>query len=1092
MAEAPAGTATVLFTDVVGSTALRTRLGDAAADDLMRRHERGLAEIVSGQSGSLVKGLGDGIMATFGGAADAVLAAIAVQREVFRANRRASDDRRFEVRVGISAGDITWAEGDCHGTPVVTASRLCNAADGGQIMCDDLVRGLARGRTDLVFVVVGELTLKGLGEAVMAYEVSWGETTHDDTVTLPAALRSIAGELPFAGRDAERRRLGDAWKQAQHDGATVVLVSGEPGVGKTRLASELARAAHDDGGLVLLGRCDEHVSGTLAPWIEALRTLISLCDEPVLREHVGRRGGELARIVPELASRVTDLPSPQSADPETERFLLFDAVIDLLSAVAIDQPLMFVFDDAHWADTASVQLLRHACAHFAPETPVLVVVTYRDTDIDRSHALSGVLADLRRAPRVERVDLHGLDEQGMQALLVAAGGHDLEDDGVEFARRLVAETEGNPFFVTEVIRHLVETNMLEQRDGRWVGAVSVEDIGLPEGVRDVVGRRLSRLSDEANEALRIAAVVGREFDVNVVATVAECSDDDMVDRLDEALAARLVDEVADRPNRLTFSHALVRSTLVDELSTNRRVRLHKRIGEALETRGASVAELAHHFCEAATAGGAERAVRYACEAGLLAGRQLAFDDAAELFGRALEALDALDTQGAQADVLRAGVLSQLAMAEHDRGNAERGMALALEAAALARRRGDAVQLASAGRAYMGGLGMWARPSDGIAIEVMQEALALLGDTEPEVRARAKAGIAYGLILAPGDAGLEAADEAVALAIEVGDDEATKVGFMARAWSVWGKLPADERRAAGEALLATAERIGDRNFAQGGEWHIGNAQLVAGDLDGAGVTIARSTRFQGALAGYSDASYRAVRAYAEGRYAEGDALADEAHDRGADLDDTNDAVWGRQIQITNLERGNVAAARANYERVAHTAIIATGLQLAMIIAAEGDGQAARDMTASWVRDLMPHLPGVLVFSCYDHAAALIEEAGDADAAATVWEHLAPFSGELLANAVWIGHAVDHSLGLLAATMDRLDDAIGLLHAGHEFHVRRGLHARRAQSAYDLGRMLARRGAPGDHEASEPLIASAAEVAERIGRVPLSKKARALLD
>jgi class 3 adenylate cyclase len=1092
MAEAPAGTATILFTDVVGSTALRARLGDTAADDVMRRHESVLADTVTEHGGGIVKGLGDGVMATFGRTADAVLAAIGIQREMLRANRRAADDRRFEVRVGISAGDITWADGDCHGTPVVTASRLCNSADGGQILCDDLVRGLARGRTDLMFRLIGELTLKGLSEAVMSYEVAWEDTRRDDVVPVPAGLRSIPGELPFAGRDAERRRLADAWKQAQMDGATVVLISGEPGVGKTRLASELARAAHEDDGLVLLGRCDEHVSGALAPWIEALRTLITSCDESTLRDHVARRGGELTRIVPELATRVAEVPAPQSSDAETERFLLFDAVVDLMTAVATEQPVMFVFDDAHWADAGSVQLLRHAVAHFAPETSVLIVVTYRDTDIDRGHALSGVLADLRRGRRVERVDLHGLDEQGMQALLTAAGGAELEDEGIAFARLLVQETEGNPFFVTEVIRHLVENNLLVQRDGRWVGAVSVEDMGLPEGVRDVVGRRLSRLSDDANDALRIAAVVGREFDVDLVAAIAACSEDAMVDRLDEALAARLLDEVADRPSRLTFSHALVRSTLVDELSTNKRIRLHKRIGEALEGRpGASLAELAHHFCEAATAGGAERAVRYACEAGTLAGRQLALDDAALLFERALDALDALDTAGAPADLLRASVLAQLAMAEHDRGNAEPARNLALEAAALARRHGDAVQLAEAGRAYQGYLGMWARPSDPIAIDLMREALVMLGDSEPEVRARAKAGIAFGLILAPAGEGLRAADEAVALATETAADDALMVALAARAWSVWGARPVAERIAAGEALRAVAERNGDRSFVQNADWHVGNALMVAGDLEAAIEPVARSTRASGAAAGFGDVSYLAARACAEGRYADADPLIEETYRLGADLGDTNDGCWGRQVQVSNLERGNVAAARANYDLVAQSAIIASGPELALLRAAEGAVSEARDLIVSWARDVMPQLPEVLTFSATDRATILIEHFGAAEAAAAVWDYLVPFSGEIQANITWIGCAVDHSLGLLAATMDRLDDAIELLAAGHEFHRQRGLHARAAQSAYDLGRMLLRRDAPGDREAGHAFVTAAADISGRIGRVPLAEQARTLL-
>ena len=556
----------------------------------------------------------------------------------------------------------------------------------------------------------------------MAFTVPW-EQADAESAALPGALRALEDELPFAGRDDERQRLTDVWKQAQVEGTSVALLSGEPGVGKTRLAAELARAAHRDGALVVLGRCDEHVAGALAPWIEALRTVVADADEELLSEHVARRGGELARIVPELAARVPGLASPQVTDTETERFLLFDAVVDLLGTVAAQRPLLFVFDDAHWADSASVNLLRHVVAHLPSGAPVLIAVTYRDTDIDRGHALAGALADLRRTPRVVRVDLHGLDEAGMRDLLAAAGGHDLDDNGLVFARRLVEETEGNPFFVREVLRHLIETGTLVQRDGLWVGTVPAGEAGLPEGVRDVVGRRLSRLSEEANAALRVASVIGREFDADVVAAVAGCSEDEAVDRLDEALTARLIDEVEGRFGRMTFAHALVRSTLLDELSTNRRIRLHRQIAEALVARsGSTNAELAHHFCEAATAGVAEQAVHYSCAAGGEAQDRLALEEAVAIYERALEAIDGMVEEPSP---LRARVLAELARAAGGQGDMDRARRLALEVADLARTLNAPVLLAAAGEAYQGDIGMWAEPGDPVALDLLREALDML-------------------------------------------------------------------------------------------------------------------------------------------------------------------------------------------------------------------------------------------------------------------------------------------------------------------------------------------------------------------------------
>ena len=284
-----------------------------------------------------------------------------------------------------------------------------------------------------------------------------------------------------------------------------------------------------------------------------------------------------------------------------------------------------------------------------------------------------------------------------------------------------------------MLRHLIETGTLVQRDGLWVGTVPAGEAGLPEGVRDVVGRRLSRLSEEANGVLRVASVIGREFDADVVATIVGCSEDEAVDRLDEALRARLIDEVDGRFGRLTFAHALVRSTLVEELSTNRRIRLHRQIAEALVARpGSTNAELAHHFCEAATAGVAEQAVRYSCLAGREARDRLAIDEAVFIYERALDAIDGMVEEPSP---MRARVLVDLALALGTRGDMDRAQRLALEVAELARALDDPVLLAAAGDAYQGYLGMWAEPGDPVALDLLREALARLGDEHAVTRAR---------------------------------------------------------------------------------------------------------------------------------------------------------------------------------------------------------------------------------------------------------------------------------------------------------------------------------------------------------------------
>ena len=359
------------------------------------------------------------------------------------------------------------------------------------------------------------------------------------------------------------------------------MVSGEPGIGKTRLVTEVVRAAHDGGGVALWGRCDEELGVAYEPFVEALRDYASAVSDERLAAEIGPLGGELTRLLPELGERLPGLAQPVRTEPETERHRMFEAVTDFFAAISETRPVVVVLDDLHWADKPSLLMLRHILRATTP-LRLLILATYRDTDLDRSHPLSEVLADLRRESGVERLDLAGLEAYEVQSLMVATAGHALEESGVELARAVHQETEGNPFFVGEMLRHLAESGAIVETDGRWSSALTLEEVGIPEGIREVVGRRLSNLSDTANDALAWAAVIGPGFDLTTVEAAGGPGGDELFDAVDESAQAGVITEDASAAGRYRFAHALVRSSLYEELTTNRRVRMHAKVAEEPE------------------------------------------------------------------------------------------------------------------------------------------------------------------------------------------------------------------------------------------------------------------------------------------------------------------------------------------------------------------------------------------------------------------------------------------------------------------------------------------------------------------------------
>ncbi len=661
-------TATIVVCDLVGSTQLAGRIGDDRADEVRRACFDAWRRALGRTSGEEVKTQGDGMIAAFSSVVDGLDCAVGMQRETARVAR---DHDGVALKVGLSTGEATREHGDYFGTPVVEAARLADACAARQILAVDVVERLAGSRGTHRFAPAGHLDLKGLG-SVPAVEVQWD--ADDESVPFPALLVQ-ARRTPFVGRAAHRQHLEEVYRDIEGGGRHVVLLAGEPGVGKTRLTAEFAAHVHDEGAIVVAGRCDEGLGAPFQPWVQILEQIARSVSDDRIDAALGLQRSRLGRLV---AAFGVPEGSREGAD---ERYRLLDAIDRLLSSLAERTPLLVVLDDLHWADESSLHVLRHV-AGSTRDGGVLVVATYRDTDVDRRHPLAKVLADLRRHQTVERRPVRGLDTDEVAELIASRAGHEAP---AEFVEAIAEQTEGNPFFADEILQHLARTGAIRREDGRWTALRDLDDLGIPEGVRDVIGQRLSLLSEAANDFLTVGAVIGHEFDLTVAADVAQTDKNHAMRVAEEATTSALLAEVEGAVGRYTFTHALVRQTLLEEVSTTRRVHLHWAIGDHLDSIRADPAAVASHYAEGVLAGDIKTAVTACLEAGRRAADRLA---AAEAQIHHQRACLILDQAGWEDDALRVDALVGLGgalMAQFRRLDAE---PVLLRAADIAKALGD--------------------------------------------------------------------------------------------------------------------------------------------------------------------------------------------------------------------------------------------------------------------------------------------------------------------------------------------------------------------------------------------------------------------
>ncbi len=421
---------TVLFTDMVGSTALASTLAPNVADELRRAHFAILRQAVAEAGGTEVKHLGDGLMVVFGAPSGALSCAVAMQQGIDRDNR--GRERPVGLRVGLSGGEVSREDDDYFGDPVVEAARLCACCESGQVLAADIVRLTAGRRSRHECRSLGELTLKGLPDPVETVEVVWQPPDRAEAgpaVPLPGRL-AVGPATGVVGREAETAAMLDAYKRvAEGEVREVFLVSGEAGLGKTTLVAATARAAFDSGACVLFGHCEEDLATPYQLFAEALGHFVTHASEEQLVAHVDAHGSALARLVPALSRRLPGLPPSTATDADTERYQLFAAVVGLLVMASEHQPVVVVLEDLQWADKASLQLLGHVITADQPMR-LLVLGTYRDSELSRSHPLLDTLAALHRQHSVVHIELTGLDDTGVMSLMEAAAGHTLDDAAI--------------------------------------------------------------------------------------------------------------------------------------------------------------------------------------------------------------------------------------------------------------------------------------------------------------------------------------------------------------------------------------------------------------------------------------------------------------------------------------------------------------------------------------------------------------------------------------------------------------------------------------------------------------------------------------
>lgn len=1063
-------------------------LGEARSDETRRAYMDLVRSSIASLEGRLLVANGDAVLVEFGSASAALAFAASVKRRADRESRRHGE--RLDVKIALDVGEAISQEApDAYAIGAAgRVQSLARVAGLPAVVATSTVAAVAT-TSDGSFRSAGLVELPGWPQPVSIVEVAF-DTSCADQPPLPAEVEGRGRHSPFVGRSTERDRLTALWKATVAGERQLAFVIGEPGIGKTRLVAEFARSVHQQGAEVLWGRSFEEALSPYQPFVQALQHHIRWSSGEELREQLGENAAVLARLVPELQVRIP-IAAGSAEDPESERYRLFQTVGRLLSSAGAERPVLLVLDDLQWADQGTLLLLRHLATE-PGRASLLLVGTYRHSEVGREHPLTLVQADIERDRIVDTIELSGFAEEEVGTFVSALIGWQPPELMV---RTLRGETQGNPLFLEEVVRHLQQLGLSADPERMAHLRPTARELGVPARVRELVARRVQRLSSRARQALSAASVIGSEFGTDVLAEMLGRPDPlELIATLDEAVEARLLVESAEHLGDYGFPHALIQQALYEEQTRNRRAALHERAAVALERvhsdSDARHAELAYHYGRAGDRH-ARQVVLHGRAAAERALTLFAYEDAVRNVTAALAALGSVPEE---CDQDRAELLALLGLANTRAGDYQAARAAFHEAAEMAACSKTWPLLAEAVLGYGGGAGfggVWVTFAaiDEELVRLLEVALDACPPGDSVERVRLLGRLAQALYWAPENSrALALSQEALAIARRTGDPAALAYALDSRHVVLWGPDQLAEERALAEEMLAIGRRLGDRDIQlEALAWLITDA-LETDPLEVVDGFIAEHARIAAELRQpyhlwYTEAA-RTMLAHLEGRFADALELAEKAFSYGRDSHGENALqTYLVQTLFIKLDQGQLDDVIDGLEKyVAASPLPAWHAALAVALAGLDRREDALKQVAWFADHGLEAIPRDCVWETTMTALGrTVAHFGDATYAEQMYQLLLPFASRtaVVGGAVLCLGPISRIVGMLARAAGRFDEAIAQLTAALE-----SCHALRsapliARTQLELAKAHLARGAPADEVAAEQFLAAAAETAAGIG-------------